>query len=77
MVRCERTVTKGTQHGFQAGEVSPSSRDDQACVQELSVKLLYFFQHVCALGLPLLDCFLVFELFGRKDGDSASEDVPT
>ena len=69
VVRCERTVTEGSQHGFQAGKVSPSSRDDQACVQKLSVKFSYFFQHVCVPGTPFLDCLLVLKLLGGENRD--------
>ena len=52
-VWAERTVIERCKHHLQAGEVGMPSRDDQHCMQELSVQSLCFKEIVCAFLPPL------------------------
>ena len=71
MVGDEGVGAEGAHEILEAGDIGATGRKDQACVEQLSVKLLCFFEVMGGTVQPLFDRRAVFSFFGTCDGDGA------
>ena len=65
----EGVGAEGTHEILEASDICMTGQKDQACMEQLSVKLLCFFEVVGGMVQPLFDHHAVFSFFGTCDGD--------